>query len=190
MYGFTKLCKKNNIYHNFKRTRQSQCWSQKLTKIPQKVLKLWKMPSKTQDFAWLGKLEKDKTVWSWLGLENIELFDFSSSSSSAWKSGLKLDLNEEEFSSRITQKRNVLSSPMGVEILKNKLYVCSSMYLLDTGTKPLWETETRSYHCRLNVSEIVSLSSYNLTICNWSWGSQLGYFLYKPCLLYLYISVE
>lgn len=148
------------------------------------------MPSKTQDFAWLGKLEKDKTVWSWLGLENTELFDFSSSSSSAWKSGLKLDLNEEEFSSRITQKRNVLSSPTGVEILKNKLYVCSSMYLLDTGTKPLWETETCSYHCRLNVSEIVSLSSYNLTICNWSWGSRLGYFLYKPCLLYLYISVE
>ena len=54
-------------------------------KISQKVLKLWKIPSKTQDFACIGKLEKDKTVCIWMGLKNIglELFDFSSSSSFA-----------------------------------------------------------------------------------------------------------
>lgn len=49
----------------------------------------------------MGKLEKDKIVWSWLGLENIELFDFLSLFLFAWKLGFKFDLNEEEFLSRI-----------------------------------------------------------------------------------------
>lgn len=58
----------------------------------------------------MGKLEKDKIVWSWLGLENIELFDFLSLFLFAWKLGFKFDflsdsckveINEEEFLSRI-----------------------------------------------------------------------------------------
>lgn len=57
---------------------------------------------------------------------------------------------------------------MGVEILKNKLYVCSSMYLLDIGIKFFWEIEICFYYCRLNVLEIVFLFFYNLIICNWS----------------------
>ena len=65
-------------------------------KISQKVLKLWKIPSKTQEFACMGKLEKDKTVRIWLGLKNIslELFDVSAPSSFVWKSGLKTWLFE------------------------------------------------------------------------------------------------
>ena len=85
----------------------------------------------------MGKLEKDKTVWSWLGLENIELFDFSSSSSSAWKSGLKLDflsdsckaeINEEAFSSR----------NYSVKVLQRSRTHDLPEYLLDALTTELY----------------------------------------------------
>lgn len=61
MYGYTKLCKK----HHLSQPQKNKAVSMLITefiKISQKVLKLWKIPSKTQDFACMGKLEKDKTV--------------------------------------------------------------------------------------------------------------------------------